>query len=647
MEDKTKQKSTIAEQKSAQSALQKSQSWFSTVFSSIGEAVITIDLEAKITFINSAAQKLTGWLESEAIGRHIDEVFVIKNGDTDQKADNPALKVLSDDQIAQLANHTVLISKDGLRRPIDDSAAPILDVNSQEIIGVVLVFRDVTENYRIEKELRELSAAVQQSPACVVITDVKGNIQYVNPKFIQLTGYTAQEVIGQNPRILKSGEQPPEFYKQLWETVIAGKEWQGEFHNKKKNGQLYWEGASIAPIRDNQGKIVSFIAVKEDINERKKMLEELKHKNIELEKLDQLKSDFVSVVSHELRTPLSITKEGINLVLDGVTGSINPKQSKILTTSKNNIDRLARIINSLLDISKIESGRVELNKKNVDLGLLIKNVAATFEVMAKEKGLEIKVNLPKAQELILYIDEDRVIQIFTNLINNALKFTEMGSVSISLEQKENEVEFRVSDTGIGISADNLPKVFSKFLQFGRTDAGGGEKGTGLGLSIAKGLIELHRGRIWVESEVGKGTQFIFTLPRYSEDQSARIHIEDAINDAIKVSMNLSLIIATLSYSDKLKLSISAQVLAELEEAIRLQLRKDKDQVLRYRNEFIIIFRDCNKDTVLIAQGRIEQALRSYLDSRNLSQDLKIGFGCATYPDDASDYQGLVGKARST
>ena len=248
--------------------------------------------------------------------------------------------------------------------------------------------------------------------------------------------------------------------------------------------------------------------------ERERMLEELENKNRELFKLDNLKSEFVSVVSHELRTPLSIIKEGVSLVLDGVIGEISPTQNKVLATSRNNIDRLSRIINSLLDISKIESGKVELKKKAVDLKVLIKNVVVLFETKARERGLEIKVSLPPEEKLNLCLDEDRIIQVFTNLIGNSLKFTERGYIGISVVDKGSEFEFTVSDTGIGISAEDLPKVFRKFMQFGRV-AGNGEKGTGLGLSIAKGLIELHDGRIWVESEPGKGSKFIFTLPKAS------------------------------------------------------------------------------------------------------------------------------------
>jgi len=357
-----------------------------------------------------------------------------------------------------------------------------------------------------------LNRAVEQSPAVVDITDKNGILTYVNPKFEELTGYSAAEAIGRSSRILKFEHREPEFYKELWETILSGKTWHGEFHRQKKDGTFYWEDDHISAVRDLKGQITSFIAVKEDITERKRMLEELEEKNRELFKLDTLKSEFVSVVSHELRTPLSIIKEGVSLVLDGVIGEINPTQNKILTTSKNNIDRLSRIINSLLDISKIESGRVELKKKSVDLRALIKTVVSLFEAGAREKGLEIRVSVPPKGELNLYVDEDRIIQVFTNLIGNSLKFTEKGHIGISLLQKENEVEFTVSDTGIGISSEDLPKVFGKFMQFGRV-AGNGEKGTGLGLSIAKGLIGLHNGRIWVESQVGKGSRFIFTLPK--------------------------------------------------------------------------------------------------------------------------------------
>ena len=286
---------------------------------------------------------------------------------------------------------------------------------------------------------------------------------------------------------------------------------------------------------------------------------------------------------------------------------------------------------------------MELKKKIVDFKALINNVFVAFENKAKEKGLELRLNLPKDQGLDLYIDEDRIIQVFTNLIGNSIKFTEKGHIDVSMAQKENEVEFTVSDTGIGISVEDLPKVFNKFLQFGRTP-GAGEKGTGLGLSIAKGLIELHRGKIRVESELGRGSRFIFTLPKYPAHENAREYIEDAIYDAIKSSTQVTLAVVTFSYSDKIK-DVYEGLTEDLLKVIRTQLYRSKDLALEYPNEFFIIMRDCDKDNGLVIQDRIEQALRNYLENINISKDVKISFGLATYPDEAIDYQELVNKAK--
>ncbi|MEE8360017.1 MAG: ATP-binding protein, partial [Candidatus Omnitrophota bacterium] len=243
---------------------------------------------------------------------------------------------------------------------------------------------------------------------------------------------------------------------------------------------------------------------------------ELEIKNTELKKLDQLKSDFVSTVSHELRTPLSIIKEGINLILDEITGKINEKQNKYLSIARQNVDRLERIINDLLNISKIESGKMKLKKQSVFISELIKNVTDSFKPKLKETGIKFKLNLPK-KDVEIYVDPDRIMQVFVNLIGNALKFTKEGHIEISVEGKGQEIECAISDTGIGIAKEDLPRVFTKFRQFGRQD-GPGERGTGLGLVISKGIIEMHKGNIWVDSTLGKGTSFVFTIPKHAPDE---------------------------------------------------------------------------------------------------------------------------------
>ncbi len=246
--------------------------------------------------------------------------------------------------------------------------------------------------------------------------------------------------------------------------------------------------------------------------ERKQTEEKLKEVNKNLKQLDKLKSDFLSTVSHELRTPIAIMREGVALCLEGIAGEITDTQRDLLTDTMDNMDRLTRLVTDLLDISKIEAGKLKLRRSSVDLCDILKKVYQNYESQAKEKAIQL--NFECLQKSIkLFIDKDKVIQIFTNLISNALRFTDPnGEIKINIKDGTDYVECCVSDTGVGIAKDNLNKMFSKFEQFGRVD-GPGYKGTGLGLAICKGLVEKHGGKIWVDSKLKKGTKFWFTLQK--------------------------------------------------------------------------------------------------------------------------------------
>lgn len=233
--------------------------------------------------------------------------------------------------------------------------------------------------------------------------------------------------------------------------------------------------------------------------------------SIERKKFERMKNEFVSIVSHELRTPLALTKEGISLVLDKVAGPVTGQQEQLLQSAKRNIDRVTRIINDLLDTASLESGKISLKITDVEMVGLIKKVAAAFEPKASYKGLKIKVTVPSGA-VIIPGDPDKLEQVFTNLVGNAMKFTEKGEIELELKPNGVVVECAVVDTGPGIAPENIPRLFDKFQQFGRV-AGSGEKGTGLGLAITKGLVELHNGKIRVESELEKGSRFVVSLPR--------------------------------------------------------------------------------------------------------------------------------------
>jgi signal transduction histidine kinase len=375
----------------------------------------------------------------------------------------------------------------------------------------------------------------------------------------------------------------------------------------------------------------------------KLLYKELEEKNRELQELDRLKSDFISTVSHELRTPLAITKEGITLIQDGVLGEINEKQAKVLMTARDSIDRLGRLIAGLLDISKIEAGNIEIKKSLISVTNVAQQVTSFFETKAADKGIELKMNLPE-EGIDAYADNDRIIQVFTNLIGNALKFTDEGYIEISVEEKEDEIECSVADTGKGVPKEDIPKMFLKFQQIDRVH-GDGERGTGLGLSIAKSIIEMHEGKIWVESEVDKGTKFIFTLPKYADDVLLKEYVSSGIEEAKKNNSKMSLMVLSIDNFTKAKELISEEriylALKGVEGVLKDSFNQTGGAALKDSHECIVILPNSSKQDALSAEGRLKQAVDDYLVRENLADKIKLKFRCATYPDQASDSEELI------
>jgi PAS domain S-box-containing protein len=371
---------------------------------------------------------------------------------------------------------------------------------------------DIIRQKVAEEELKRLSRSVEQSPASVVITDTDGAIEYVNPAFCRITGYSADEVIGENPRILKSGDKPGSFYKELWDTILSGKIWEGEFRNKKKNGEIFWESTHISPIVNDEGAIRNFVAVKIDITEKKLAEEALMLSKEEAERATRAKSEFLANMSHELRTPLNAII-GMNYLLKK-TG-LSPKQrgyiDKITVSSQN----LLGIINDILDFSKIEAGKMELDAVVFSPADVIVNVSNIISEKAREKGLALTVNMGSDVPESLIGDPHRLEQVIVNLANNAVKFTDKGSIRIAAEAvafHEGRVLLKVSvsDTGIGISKEQMNALFQPFRQADSSSTRRFE-GTGLGLSISRRLVEMMGGEIGVESEPGVGSVFSFIL----------------------------------------------------------------------------------------------------------------------------------------
>jgi len=307
----------------------------------------------------------------------------------------------------------------------------------------------------------------------------------------------------------------------------------------------------------------------------------------ELKKLDQLKDEFLSTVSHELRTPLTTMKEFTSIISDEIPGKLTKEQKEYLDIIKGNIDRLTRLINNLLDISKIESGKIEPKKALVDITDLANSVISLLKLEMERKHIEFKTLFPTTA-LNVYADPDKVVQVFTNLIENAIKFTkEFGQITVEIKDVEKEAVCSVADTGIGIAPENLDKLFSEFQQFSR-EFGAGARGIGLGLAITKGLVEMHNGRIWAESKIDKGSKFTFTLPKYS----TKALVNNGIEKAVMNGSRMSIIIVSLFEFEKLKRELSIgelqTILKDMEGVLEIYMPLQGGLVFKDTDRIVVI-----------------------------------------------------------
>jgi PAS domain S-box-containing protein len=383
-------------------------------------------------------------------------------------------------------------------------------IENGKVVGLTGIMSDITDRRQAEEKLRILSRAVEQSPASIVITDTEGKIEYINSKFADVTGYSPAEVLQQNPRVLKSGELSTDYYKQLWQTITSGKEWHGEFHNRKKNGELYWEIASISPILDASGTITHFLAIKEDITDLKRTELELVKAKEKAEASNRLKTEFLHNMSHEVRTPMNGII-GFSQLLDDpdLTAESQKKFTKIIIK---NGEQLLQIIDNILEISQLETKQLKAFEEKVCLNDLLSELYSVFEIKAKEKAipLYLKKGLPDNKSNIL-TDKGRLRKILAKLLENAMKFTSKGFVELGYQLIDNKIEIHIKDTGIGISPEKQAIIFDRFskLDKGRAKLYGG---LGLGLSIAKENAELLGGEITLISEAGTGSTFYVTIP---------------------------------------------------------------------------------------------------------------------------------------
>ncbi len=512
------------------------------------DAVICMDQEGRVLVWNARAEAIFGYSEVQAMGRTIAELIV-----------PPAFRERHTQGMARFmkTGQPMVIGKrlELLGMRADGTEFPIeLTIGSLWQNGIPLFsayVRDITERKRDEDALRKLSLAVEQSPESIVITNIDAKIEYVNQAFIRTTGYSREDVIGQNPKMLHSGKTPPETYVGMWDALAKGEPWKGEFHNRRKDGSEYIEFAILTPIRQADGRVSHYVAVKEDITEKKRIGQELDQHRHHLEELvasrtteleeareraevaNLAKSTFLANMSHEIRTPMNAII-GLTHLLRSAGPS--PEQADKLGKISGAAEHLLSIINDILDLSKIEAGKLTLEQTDFSLSAILDNTRSLIAEQAQAKGLDIEVDTDGVPSW-LRGDPTRLRQTLLNFAGNAVKFTESGRIVLRArllgsDGDDLRIRFEVEDTGIGIPAAQIDGLFQIFSQ---ADASTTRKygGTGLGLAISRRLAGLMGGEAGVESESGRGSTFWFTarLQRGHGPQSTSVGSAAGIGDA--------------------------------------------------------------------------------------------------------------------
>jgi PAS domain S-box-containing protein len=531
----------ITERKRVENVIIESEKKFKDIANLLPQSVFETDINGVITFANQATLSMFGYSQEDILN-NITIMDLISDKDKENSLEN-INRVL--DGLPSIRNEFEMKRNDGTIFPTLTFSTAIIE--NDKCTGLRGTIVDLSRQKQIENELRKLSEAVAQSQLSIMITDTLGNIEYVNPYFSVLTGYQKEEILNKNPRVLKSGETNPGEYKQMWKKITSGTGWSGVFHNKKKNGELYWESVIITPIKNEEGVITNFIAVKEDITDKvekekelkkyREHLEELvetrtkeldklnadlveqlkKEKELELmlrqslekeKELNELKTRFISTASHEFRTPLTTILASAEMIQRYGKKWDETKYNDYFNKIKKSIDYLTKLMDDVLTINRSESSKILFNPVLTNLYKICLEISEGTKSVRDEKH-EFVFNY-SAKKVNLILDPKLFKFLISNLISNAFKYSpEGGKVEFSVSSSRELIHISISDEGIGIPEDDIKHLFEPFHRGTNTvDI----PGTGLGLSIVKHAVEMHNGKISVNSKIGKGTIFTVEIP---------------------------------------------------------------------------------------------------------------------------------------
>lgn len=451
---------------------------------------------------------------------------------------------------------------------------------------LIITGSDVTAQVLAEREVRNLSRVVEQSPVSVVVTDREGIVQYVNPCFTRVTGYELEEMVGRRPSLLNAGLLPREHYTELWQTILDGRVWEGELCNRRKDGSVFWEHAWITPVfsRTQPTRIATFIAIKEDVTERRRIAQELAEAKEAAEAASRAKSAFLASMSHEIRTPLNAVLGFAQLMHDdpALTGRLRDYVGRILRAG----EHLLTLINDVLEMSRIEAGRVEVRPESFALHRMLEDVVSLFHTRAADKGLSLAIEYDGPAPGHVTTDQGRLRQILVNLVGNAVKFTSKGGITIRVscdprDEAEWPLTLAVEDTGTGIAPDDIGRLFRPFEQTA-TGVKLGE-GTGLGLAISRSFARLLRGDIAVTSEFGKGSAFRVTIPVRSDSLRAPRQLAEQARRVVGVEAAAGGARVLVADDNALNAELLTTMLGQLGFDVRSV--RDGDQALRAWREW--------------------------------------------------------------
>jgi len=484
----------------------KSEDKINTLTSAVEQSQLSIvitDINGDIEYVNPKFSEISGYANLEVIGKNLS---LIKSGNTTDLEYQQLWETISSGR--NWKGEFVNRKKNEEYFYQLASISPVIDQNNQ-INHYIAIMEDITNQKQATEKIRMLSTVVEQSPIMIVITNDQYITEYANKEYIEFTQFSLDEIIGTIPFGLNPVNWLPESFVRMQKMIKRGEVWQLNLLNHKKDGTAFHENLTIFPLQDSNHKITNYILIKEDITEKKQLIDDLIGAKEKAEESDRLKTSFLSNMSHEIRTPLNSIIGFSELLLE--TGLKTEQQTKFILNIKKSGDALLSIISDIVDISLIETGQVKLINYRFSINNLISDIYNEYTYKKEETKIEFRLDLPDPTTTIfIENDEARIRQILTNFINNSFKFTKKGFIEIGLKKISDGIQIHVKDTGIGIPKESHKIIFERFHQL-ETSHTRKYCGNGLGLTISRQLADLLGGKIWMESEPGKGSTFYLSL----------------------------------------------------------------------------------------------------------------------------------------